>query len=324
MIGGAVSSACRFAVCVDAIVLSVYRAAVPRCLVPSRCLLPLDLFALFVRRPRIHWDVVLASPRRHAVGGRVLSHRSSPRLFDTGSGELGGVLCLRWEMVSLCPHDVLLFRSVLSVWVCCLLRRCRGFLSPTPLSRSSCRVATRFASLRHSPRFATRGAGSSSCGVRPRLARRSFSLLVVLGAGSVSAWCVIIMGYSRRWGVLCGLCGWSGCSPFLWYICIVNWLYISFDLSFDMPGLPAATVIAFECSLIDNAILIEIGGGELPILEPDKSIKYAGLAASRIADFVLETDYGILDYLEAADFLEKSEPRLARAIRFVVDSLRVP
>lgn len=124
--------------------------------------------------------------------------------------------------------------------------------------------------------------------------------------------------------VLCGLCGWSGCLPFLWYIGIVNWLYISFDWIFDMAGLPAATVIVFECSLIDNAILIEIGGGELPILEPDKSIKYSGLAASRIADFVLEHDYGIPDYLKAADFLEDGNQRLARAIRFVVNSLRVP
>lgn len=91
-----------------------------------------------------------------------------------------------------------------------------------------------------------------------------------------------------------------------------------------MADLLPATVIGFECLRIDNAILMEIDGGETPILPPDKAIKYAGLAASRIADFVLETDYGILDYLEAADFLEKSEPRLARAIRFVVDSLRVP
>lgn len=90
-----------------------------------------------------------------------------------------------------------------------------------------------------------------------------------------------------------------------------------------MPGLPAATVIGFELSLIDNAILIEIGAGELPILEPDKAIEYAGLAASRIADFVLEHDYRIPDYLKAADFLEDDNPRLARAIRFVVDSLRV-
>ena len=44
-----------------------------------------------------------------------------------------------------------------------------------------------------------------------------------------------------------------------------------------MSGLPAATVIGFELSLIDNAILIEIGGGELPILEPDKSVKYTRL-----------------------------------------------
>lgn len=162
-----------------------------------------------------------------------------------------------------------------------------------------------------------------SCGVCPLLARRSFSLLAVLG-GVVSAWCVIIMGRSRRAGVLCGLRGVGGCLPFLWYIDIVNWLYISFDWIFDMPDLPAATVIGFECSLIDNAILIEIGGGELPILEPDKAIKYAGLAASRIADFVLEHDYGIPDYLKAADFLEDGNQRLARAIRFVVDSLRVP
>ena len=168
------------------------------------------------------------------------------------------------------------------------------------------------------------GRGRSSCGVRPRLARRSFSLLVVLVAGGVSAWRVIIMGCSRRWSVLCGLCGWSGCLPFLWYIGIVNWLYISFDWIFDMAGLPDAIVIGLECSMIDNAILIEIGGGELPILEPDKSIKYAGLAASRIADFVLEHDYRIPDYLKAAVFLDDGNPRLARAIRFVVDSLRVP
>lgn len=91
-----------------------------------------------------------------------------------------------------------------------------------------------------------------------------------------------------------------------------------------MNDLLPPTVIGFECLRIDNAILIEIGGGEFPILLPDKAIKYAGLAASRIADFVLENDYGIPDYLEAADFLEKGNPRLARAIRFVVDSLRVP
>lgn len=91
-----------------------------------------------------------------------------------------------------------------------------------------------------------------------------------------------------------------------------------------MPGLPAATVIAFECSLIDNSILIELKTGELPILPADKSIKYAGLAASRIADFVLANDYRIPDYLKAADFLEDGNERLARAIRFVVDSLRVP
>ena len=91
-----------------------------------------------------------------------------------------------------------------------------------------------------------------------------------------------------------------------------------------MPGLPDATVIGFECLLIDSAILIEIGGGELPILPADKAIKYAGLAASRIADFVLANDYRIPDYLKAADFLEDGNERLARAIRFVVDSLRVP
>lgn len=91
-----------------------------------------------------------------------------------------------------------------------------------------------------------------------------------------------------------------------------------------MPGLPAATVIGFELSLIDNGILIEIGGGELPILEPNKAIKYAGFAASRIADFVLANDYRIPDYLKAADFFEDGNQRLARAIRFVVDSLRVP
>ena len=40
-----------------------------------------------------------------------------------------------------------------------------------------------------------------------------------------------------------------------------------------MADLPATTVICFELSLIDNAILIEIKAGELPILEPDKAIK---------------------------------------------------
>lgn len=112
--------------------------------------------------------------------------------------------------------------------------------------------------------------------------------------------------------------------PFLWYIGIVSWLYISFDWIFDMPGLPAATEIGFECLQIDNAILIEIKAGELPILTPEQAIKYAGLAASRIADFVLANDYRIPDYLKAADFLEDNNHRLARAIRFVVDSLRVP
>ena len=91
-----------------------------------------------------------------------------------------------------------------------------------------------------------------------------------------------------------------------------------------MAGLPDATVIGFELLLINNGILIEIGGGDLPILPADKAIKYAGLAASRIADFVLANDYRIPDYLKAADFLEKDYERLARAIRFVVDSLRVP
>lgn len=91
-----------------------------------------------------------------------------------------------------------------------------------------------------------------------------------------------------------------------------------------MADLPAATVICFELSLIDNAILIEIKAGELPILTPDQAIKYSGLAASRIADFVLANDYGIPDYLKAADFLEDGNQRLARAIRFVVNSLRVP
>ena len=90
-----------------------------------------------------------------------------------------------------------------------------------------------------------------------------------------------------------------------------------------MAGLPDATVIGFECLRIDSAILMEIGGGELPILPADKAIKYAGLAASRIADFVLANDYRIPDYLKAADFLEDGNERLARAIRFVVDSLRV-
>lgn len=159
-----------------------------------------------------------------------------------------------------------------------------------------------------------------------RLSSAGSSLVLVACRpwGVVSAWRVIIMGRSRRAGVLCGLRGVGGCLPFLWYIGIVNWLYISFDWFFDMAGLPAATVIGFECSLIDNAILIEIGGGELPILEPDKAIKYAGLAASRIADFVLAHDYRIPDYLKAAVFLDDGNPRLARAIRFVVDSLRVP
>ena len=91
-----------------------------------------------------------------------------------------------------------------------------------------------------------------------------------------------------------------------------------------MADLPAATVICFELSLIDNAILIEIKAGELPILTPDQAIKYSGLAASRIADFVLENDYGIPDYLKAAELFEDGNPRLARAIRFVVNSLRVP
>ena len=90
-----------------------------------------------------------------------------------------------------------------------------------------------------------------------------------------------------------------------------------------MADLPAATVICFML-LIDNAILIEIKAGELPILTPDQAIKYSGLAASRIADFVLENDYGIPDYLKAAELFEDGNPRLARAIRFVVNSLRVP
>ena len=148
-------------------------------------------------------------------------------------------------------------------------------------------------------------------------------LLTVRGVGRrVRITCYHLRLY-RRAGALCGLCGLAACLTFLWYIDIVNWLYISFDWIFDMTGLPAATVIGFELSLIDNSILIEIGGGELPILPPDQSIKYAGLAASRIADFVLEHDYRIPDYLKAADFLEDGNQRLARAIRFVVDSLRV-
>ena len=172
--------------------------------------------------------------------------------------------------------------------------------------------------------FCDTAGGELLCGCRPRLARRSFSLLVVLGAGGVSAWRVIISGRSRRAGALCGLCVWGDWLPFLWYICIVNWLYISFDWIFAMADLPAATVICFELSLIDNAILIEIKAGELPILTPDQAIKYSGLAASRIADFVLANDYGIPDYLKAAELFEDGNRRLARAIRFVVNSLRVP
>lgn len=68
----------------------------------------------------------------------------------------------------------------------------------SPLSRSSCRPAARFASLRHSPRFATRRAGSClTAVVLGWLVARSRCLPCV-GRGVVSAWRVIIMGCSRR------------------------------------------------------------------------------------------------------------------------------
>lgn len=171
-------------------------------------------------------------------------------------------------------------------------------------SRFSFRSAARFASLRHSPRPATRWAGRCLAVGVIGLCSSPVLLFTVRGVGRrVRITCYHLRLY-RRAGALCGLCGLAACLPFLWYIDIVNWLYISFDWIFDMTGLPAATVIGFELSLIDNSILIEIGGGELPILPPDQSIKYAGLAASRIADFVLEHDYRIPNYLKAADFLD--------------------
>lgn len=37
--------------------------------------------------------------------------------------------------------------------------------------------------------------------------------------GVLSSWVVLAV---VREGVLCGLCGWSGCLSFLWYICIIN------------------------------------------------------------------------------------------------------
>lgn len=183
-------------------------------------------------------------------------------------------------------------------------------------------------SLRFSSSFALsfdKRSGEVSCGVRPRVGL-SLVLSFAVSWGVVS--CPYgVLSFRVVLAVrvlLCSLCGLAVCLPFLWYIGIINWLYISFDWIFDMPGLPAATEIGFECLQIDNAILIELKAGALPILEPDKAIKYAGLAASRIADFVLANDYRIPDYLKAADFLDDGNPRLARAIRFVVDSLRVP
>ena len=78
-----------------------------------------------------------------------------------------------------------------------LLASCPSY-SLSPPSRSSCRPAARFTSLCHSPRFATRRAGSCFAAVvLGWLVARSRCLSCV-GRDGVSAWRVIIIGRSRR------------------------------------------------------------------------------------------------------------------------------
>lgn len=113
-LGGAVFSACRFAVGVDAVVLAVYRA-VSSHRFPVSLLLPSGRFALPVASGLS--CVVLASPCRHAVGGDGGVSSPLAPLVRYGERGAGSGRCLRrGGMVFSCPHGVVSSRPVIAWW----------------------------------------------------------------------------------------------------------------------------------------------------------------------------------------------------------------
>lgn len=177
--------------------------------------------------PVVLWSLVcracfaLSSCRRRCGEG-IISLFLAP-LVRYGERGAGSGRCLRRGMVSSCPHGMLSSRLVLAVGMVAAL-----FASPSDSlsspSRSSCRPSACFASLRYSPRPATRRAGRSLAAVvLDWLVACAVACRAWGGAacphGVLSSWVVLAV---VREGVLCGLCGWSGCLSFLWYICIIN------------------------------------------------------------------------------------------------------
>lgn len=179
---------------------------------PSRC---------YIARPSSSAPcIVLAtssSSCRIRRACRLIASRPARSIRGAGSGRC---LCLWRGMVSSCPHGVLSSRLVLAVgMVAALFASSSGSLSSP--SRSSCRPAARFASLRYSPRPATRRAGRCLAAfvlgwvVACAVACRAW------GGGVVFAWRVIISGRSRRAGALCELCVWGGllAVPVVYWFC---------------------------------------------------------------------------------------------------------
>lgn len=191
--------ACRFAGRCGSVVLAAYRLAVSHHFHVS-LLLPSGRFALPARRPPVFRASCLPRPRCHAVGGEVIDSSPLAPFVRYGERGSGRCLCLWRGMVSSCPHGVLSSRLVLAVgMVAALFASPSGSLSSP--SRSSCRPAARFASLRYSPRPATRRAGRCLVWCRSRVGSSPVPLLAVRGAGrrvrmacyhhgSFSPWCV--------------------------------------------------------------------------------------------------------------------------------------
>ena len=195
MSGGAVSSACRFAADVDAVVLSA-------CLVvsshrfPVSVLLPSGRLALLVPSSSIPY-IVLASPRYHAVGGEVVGSSPLAPLVRCGGGERGavGACGVGWcsRVRTMWYHHA----SFLIGW-----RRAACFVAvvlsyrPRSVPRAVRLLVSLLFVIRPVLRHGGRGVAlrrSFSCGlVACAVACRAW------GRGGVSAWRVIIMGRSRR------------------------------------------------------------------------------------------------------------------------------
>lgn len=236
--GGAFFSACRLAV--GAARSSLSSCGLRRLVVlPSRCYCPRvgSSCPLVV----LGFSCVVFVPPRHAVvrgAYRLIAFRPVLPIRRAGSGRCP--LLAAWSgAVSSCPHDVVSSRAVHAVGrAACLvlflpfspagvvgvpssihrhvgrffflLCRCRVLLSSS--SRFfSCRAAARFVSLRHSPRLATRRAGSSRC---PLLAVRVGGVSCSHGVVSSRSWligmacclfcvdCVAWAGVCRFYGIL--------------------------------------------------------------------------------------------------------------------------